>query len=401
MDETEAMGERTWYAAILFQATGIEWTSAYPNGPSTCPKSTPAYQNYFRRTQNHFSNSPMPLQSLKVRHFRCFDAHELEFGAGMNFIIGPNAYGKTSLLEAVCILLRLQSPRITRLAAAIQHERRGFVVDGYFAERHMQFYFSKERKKLALDSVVQTSTHEYLQIGRVMWFSNADIDITRGGGEVRRRFLDFVCMQREPSYRTLLREYERALRSRNLLLKNPSPNWREIAAFDQPLVAAGVQITGMRESLCAELRAPASEAHAAISESREALRVNYVPGAAGDFARALAGAKPADVRLRQTTVGPHRDDLAFFLSDRSAEFASEGQQRTLVLALKLGAARLLGAHFGVPPVFLIDDAFGELDVRRRNALLAALPGNAQKIVTTTHLDWMEEVPAGVIRLGEG
>ena len=110
-------------------------------------------------------------------------------------------------------------------------------MDGYFDERHLQFYFSKERKKLALDSVVQTSTHEYLQTGRVMWFSNADIDLARGGGEVRRRFLDFVCAQREPGYRMLLREYTRALRSRNLLLKSSSPRWCEIAAFDQPLIA--------------------------------------------------------------------------------------------------------------------------------------------------------------------
>lgn len=318
----------------------------------------------------------------------------------MNFIIGPNAHGKTSLLEAVCILLRLQSPRVTRLASAIQHERRGFVVDGYFDHRHLQFYFSKERKKLALDSVVQTSTHEYLQIGRVMWFSNSDMDLVRAGGDLRRRFLDFVCMQREPGYRTLLREYERALRSRNLLLKNPSPRWREIAAFDRPLLAAGMQITQLRGKLCAELSGPANEAHAAISEAGEQLRIEYVPGAGGEFAAALAAAQQTDARLRQTTVGPHRDDIAFSLSDRSAEFASEGQQRTLVLALKLGAARLLAAHFGTPPIYLIDDVFGELDVKRRNALLAVLPIEAQKIITTTYLDWMGEQPANVIRLGD-
>lgn len=342
----------------------------------------------------------MPLRSLKVRHFRCFDAQEVDFGAGMNFIIGPNAHGKTSLLEAVCILLRLQSPRVTRLASAVQHERRGFVVDGYFDERHLQFYFSKERKKLALDSVVQTSSHEYLQTARVMWFSNGDIDLTRGGSELRRRFLDFVCMQREPGYRTLLREYERALRSRNLLLKSPSPRWREIAAFDEPLIAAGMQIMQLRQRLCAELSDPAKEAHSAISDSLEQLRVTYVPGLEGEFRAALAAAQPTDARLRQTTVGPHRDDLAFCLSDRSAEFASEGQQRTLVLALKLGAAQLLATHFGSPPIYLIDDVFGELDVKRRNALLRALPEKAQKIITTTHLDWMGEQPENVIRLGE-
>ena len=95
------------------------------------------------------------LSRLKLRHFRCFAEREAEFAPGLNLIVGPNAHGKTSILEAACILLRLQSPRVTRLAHIIQHERRGFVVDGYFGTgnagpRHLQFYFSRERKKLAL-----------------------------------------------------------------------------------------------------------------------------------------------------------------------------------------------------------------------------------------------------------
>ena len=102
-----------------------------------------------------FPSASLVLSRLKLRHFRCFDAHEVEFAPGLNVIVGPNARGKTSLLEAACVLLRLQSPRITRLLHAIQHERRGFVVDGYFGERHLQFYLSRERKKLALDEVEQ------------------------------------------------------------------------------------------------------------------------------------------------------------------------------------------------------------------------------------------------------
>ncbi|HEX8296891.1 MAG TPA: DNA replication and repair protein RecF [Chthoniobacteraceae bacterium] len=329
------------------------------------------------------------LTRLKVRHFRCFEAREVEFSSGLNFIVGPNARGKTSLLEAACILLRLASPRISRLAHAVQHERRGFVLDGYFSERHLQFYFGSERKKLALDEVEQKTAREYLQIGRVVWFSNADIEIATGSGEVRRRFLDFVATQRDGTYRRALRDYERALRSRNLLLKTPAPRWREIAAFDEPLIAAAATVTAARQRLISELQPEAEAAHAAISGGSERLHLEYVAASGTDFPQELATARDEDARLRQTSVGPHRDDLRVLLNGVSSDFASEGQQRSLVLALKLGAARLLERHFEVPPVLLLDDIFGELDIARRNALLAALPANAQKLITTTHLDWIQ------------
>lgn len=347
------------------------------------------------------------LSRLKLRHFRCFAAREVEFAPGLNLIVGPNAQGKTSVLEAACVLLRLQSPRITRLAHAIQHERRGLAVDGYFdpgtggGVRHLQFYFSRERKKLALDEVEQRSAREYLEVGRVVWFANADIELVRGAGEGRRRFLDFVAAQRDGTYRKALRDYERALRSRNLLLKSPAPRWREIAAFDEPLLAAGERITTARRRLLAELQPEANAAHGAISGAREILRAVYEPGAGEDFAAALAEARNEDARLRQTSVGPHRDEVRFSLNEVASEYASEGQQRTLVLALKLGAARLLERHHGTPPVLLLDDTFGELDPARRNALLAALPAQAQKLITTTHVEWMAGTDdAHFLRLGE-
>ena len=340
------------------------------------------------------------LSSLKIRHFRCFEAYAAEFAPGMNFIVGPNARGKTSLLEAACILLRLQSPRVTRLAHVIQHQRRGLVVDGFFGPRHLQFYLSRERKKLALDGVEQKTAREYLEIARLVWFGNRDIELVRGAGEGRRRFLDFVAAQLDGGYRRDLRDYERALRSRNLLLKSATPRWREIAAFDEPLLAAGQRVIEARSRLVAELQPEADAAHRAISGAREKLEIGYVPGAREDFAAALTEAQPEDGRLRQTSIGPHRDDVRFLLNGQSSDFASEGQQRTLVLALKLGAARLLAAHFETPPVLLLDDIFGELDLGRRAALLAALPADAQKIITTTHLDWMPaDYTPQVLRLG--
>lgn len=345
------------------------------------------------------AGTPPIVTRLKLRHFRCFEHCEAEFGPGANFIIGQNARGKTSLLESVCVLLRLQSPRVTTLARVIQHERRGFVTDGYFGARHLQFYYSRERKKLALDGVEQSSAREWLRVGRVVWFGNEDIQIARSGGEQRRRFLDFVGTQVEPAYAATLRSYAHALRSRNQLLKQSPPRWREIAAFDAPLIEHGIALSAARRRLVEALLPPCEAAHHAISGRREALGIEYAPGTGENFSETLASARAEDARLRQTTAGPHRDDLRFSLNAISSDDASEGQQRTLVLALKVGAGRLLEQRHGAPPVLLIDDIFGELDPDRRNALLAALPATAQRIITTTQIDWMpQSASAPVLRL---
>lgn len=329
------------------------------------------------------------LTDIKLRHFRCFDVLETGFAPGTNVVFGPNAQGKTSLLEAACVLLRLQSPRVTTLARAIQHGKRGFVLDGHFDRQHLQFYFSRERKKLALDSVEQKTAAEYLQVARLVYFSNQDMEILRGPAEKRRKFLDFVAVQIDPIYRRHLRAYEKALRSRNLLLKAPSQKWREISAFNQPLVDAGNHLAEARGRIIASLQEKADEAQRNISDSVEKLEMKYVRGYDHDFAAALEASRSEDLRLRQTCAGPHRDDVALILNGESTSFASEGQQRSVVLALRLAQAGLIEASSGAAPLFLLDDIFGELDVKRRNALLHRLPAHAQKLITTTHIDWME------------
>ena len=339
------------------------------------------------------------LTKLKVAHFRCFEAHEISLAPGINLIVGPNARGKTSLLEAACVLLRLQSPRTSRLAEIIRHGQRGLLADGFFNGAHLQFYYSTERKKLALDSVEQRTATEYLRLARVVWFSNTDVQIIRDGGDTRRRFLDFVAMQVDPLYRSALRDYERAVRSRNILLKSPVPRWKEIHAFDEPLVSAGLRLIEARATLTTALRPLAQLAHSTISGAREKLDLEYAPNPPENFPTTLASARPEDTRLRQTTVGPHRDELVLSLSGRPATLGSEGQQRTLVLALRLAAARLLEAHFGAPPLLLLDDIFGELDGARRAALLEQFPKNAQQIITTTQREWLPAgLPAQVIAL---
>ncbi len=345
--------------------------------------------------------APSGLNSLKIRDFRCFPNWEGEFAPGVNAIVGPNARGKTSLLEAACVLLRLQSPRAATLAPLVRIGALGFVVDGFHCGRHLQFYFSPRRKKLALDSVAQGTAAGYLETGRAVWFSNADMALADGPAEVRRRYLDFVAAQIDPVYRRHLRAYEKALRSRNVLLKASFVRWREVAAFDEPLLAAGNALGAARAALVAALRPHAAEAHRAISAAAsETLELEYAPGAGDDFASRLAETREESARLRQTVVGPHRDDLALRLNDRPLGLASEGQQRTAALALRLAQARLIAARSesGTPPLLLLDDIFGELDPARRNALLRHLPQGAQQIFTTTHLDWAEGEIEQVFRL---
>lgn len=326
---------------------------------------------------------------IELRNFRCFEAKTIDLVPGKNAIVGPNARGKTSILEAVHVMLRLASPRTASLLQAVRHGAKGFVVDGYCSGRHMQFYFGRERKKLALDSVVENTVAEYLAVGRAVWFANEDLDLVRGPGEVRRRFLDLAGMQWFPGYREAAREYARALRQRNFLLKASPPRPREVAAFDRPLVEHGSTLMRLRAELVAALAPSAKAAHSRIS-GEEMLDLFLKPGCEGNMEASLAAAASEDRRLKMTTVGPHRDDLALRVDGHEAALASEGQQRTLVIAIKLALARELAQREKQAPVLLVDDVFGELDRSRRNAFLAGLPPEAQVIATSTAFDWLDD-----------
>jgi len=335
------------------------------------------------------------IDRLQTRDFRCFPQASLELDAGWNWLVGPNAQGKTSLLEACCILLRLTSPRASRLADCIRHGSKGFVLDGYAHDAHLQFYFSPSRKKLALDSVEQKSAADYLGVGRVVIFSNDDIQLLRGGADGRRKFLDFLGVQIFPDYRRTLRAYEHALRSRNRLLKQPVIPWRQVEAFDPGLIENGDALTAMRRELIERLALRHGAACADIAGPGCDAGIEYLSGCTGDLRQALADLRDEDARLRVTTAGPHRDDLALRLDGKpAASFASEGQQRTMVIGLRLAEARLIQESRSQLPVFLIDDVFGELDPARRNALIRSLPETAQKIVTTTTLNWLDSDPGG-------
>ncbi len=340
------------------------------------------------------------LDDLQLRNFRCFESKAVEFAPGFNFIVGPNGRGKTSLLEAACVLLRLQSQRSATLAPAVRIGERSLVVAGHLEGHLLQFYYSALRRKIAFDGIEQRDPAEYLRLMRVVSFANHDLDLIRGPGELRRRYLDFIGAQIDARYRPALRAYDRALRSRNALLKSAHLRPRELAAYTEPLVRSGTLLRDLRGAIVTRLGPGAAESQSRISGASETLAIEYLAGSEEDFAAQLARLRPEEERLRLTMAGPHRDDLRLLIEGRAAaQFASEGQQRTAALALKLAQARIFAEDFASPPLLLIDDIFGELDPTRRNTLLASLPNDSQKLVTATALDWRErELEGPVLRL---
>ena len=342
------------------------------------------------------------LTDLRLQDFRCFESLEIFPGPGRTFVTGANAQGKTSLLEAVCLLLRLQSPRTSTTAEAIRFGQPRLSLNAHFSGTHLVLHHGHDGRELLLDSKPQTRTDDYLDVARVAWFANTDLDLVRGGSSGRRRYLDFLGMQCVPGYRKPLRAYERALRSRNSLLKDNRPR-REVEAFDPPLVEAGEFLFAARAGLCETLAPLARAACLEISGGCDTMEIAYHPGGGSPLASALAASRQEEIRLRQTVVGPHRDELKIAINRlEAAGFASEGQQRGIALSLKLAQARHLEAVQNRAPILLLDDIFGELDPDRRNRLLASLPAQSQTIITTTFLDWADRHPAdAVFKLADG
>ncbi len=346
---------------------------------------------------SHFSffiPHSLVLRTLRAVDFRCFSGLSLEIPAAGAVFTGDNAQGKTSILEAVCMLVRLHSPRTRRMPAMSRigsGSGSGFGIAGeaWGAERRVRWQGGLE---LAVDGEPREGPGAYLADGGLLvWMGNEDLELVRGPAEGRRRYLDFIGSQIEPGYRVALARYRRALKAKNLLLKDLRPREDEIRSYEEVMIAAGAALVEARARLVALLAPRAGSAQREVSGKEESLVIDYRPAGGADLRSAMEQARERERRQRQSFVGPHRDDLLLTVNGLSAaEFASEGQQRTIALALKLAQGEALASSRGSLPVYLIDDIFGELDPGRRNAVLHALPAAAQKWITTTHLGWLDE-----------
>jgi DNA replication and repair protein RecF len=215
--------------------------------------------------------------------------------------------------------------------------------------------------------------------------------------------MDLLLAQTHPSYLSLLQRYTRAVRSRNAVLRSRRVDDDALAGFTRQVVAAGNEIIRLRHELLPRLTPLARAAHARIAPAGEELQLAYQPSSGdAELARALERSREQERSTRLTLVGPHRDELALLLNGKpAAQYASEGQKRTLALALKMAQAEFLTESAGSPPILLIDDVMGELDLKRRSGFLPLLErsreAEGQVFMTCTEENWPRELSRSLHR----
>jgi DNA replication and repair protein RecF len=287
----------------------------------------------------------------------------------------------------------------------IRHGQTGYFVGGRVAsqgEHDVKIYWSARERKLSLDGQPVRRLTDYLGVVRVVVFCTEDLQLVKGTGRSRRRFLDLLLSQTSPAYLPLLQRYADALKSRNAILKRHVIDEAALDSFTQQLVKLGEELTRQRHELLPRLSPLVRLAYRRIANDAEEVKLEYQPSIRGDFAVELAQIRGRERTYRSTILGPHRDELGMFLNERpAAQFASEGQKRSLAVALKMAQAEYVTGLHGSPPILLIDDVMGELDVKRRTGLLPLLErshqARGQVFMTCTEENWPRELGRDLLR----
>jgi DNA replication and repair protein RecF len=339
------------------------------------------------------------LAQLRLRDFRNYARLDVDFDPGFHVLLGDNAQGKTNILEAVYLMATLRSFRGVGGAQMIRHGAKGYFVGGQVVGQgghEIKVYWSARERKLALDGQPVKRLGDYFGVLRTVVFCTEDLQLVKGAARARRRFLDLLLAQTQPGYLALLQRYMTAVRNRNALLKQRATDEDSLASFSAEMVKLGNELIRARREIVPKFSPLARLAYRRIANDAEDLRMEYQPSVRNDFAVELAQSRARERVFRATVVGPHRDDLQLLQNEKSAaQFGSEGQKRTLAIALKMAQAEYLAGIHGTPPVLLIDDVMGELDLKRRGGFLPLLEQarktSGQVFMTCTEENWPREL----------
>lgn len=339
----------------------------------------------------------MWLTQLTCRRFRCLEAIDFAPEPGLNVIHGDNAQGKTSLLEALLYVCTARSHRTLNERELTRHGEDGFSITAT-AQRSdrdvlLEAHYWQRAKRFKVNGVAQTRISDILGRINTVFFSPEDVGLVKGSATLRRRFLDMELAQINPRYLTALQHYRQILKQRNSLLKQYKPDGAMLEVWEAQLVPHGEVLMEERTRFVTALSAQATEAYQRIA-AQEALTLAYAPDLDGseDFASLLARTRDTDIRRKQTTRGPHRDDIEIVIAGKPARvYGSQGQQKSAALALKLAEIALIHDQTGEYPILMLDEVLAELDAHRAQHLFEALEDKVQCLVTTTERELTEKI----------
>jgi DNA replication and repair protein RecF len=340
----------------------------------------------------------MRFRQVTLQGFRNLPLVSVELTGARTLLCGANAQGKTNFLEALGYVTALRSFRgaesraligvgqqQTGLAFVVEHER--------FGESRIIIAFTPQGREVTWEQGRVTRLADFIGKFPTVAFSSQDNQLLRGSPSLRRRWLDLTLAAMDPAYLGSLQSFTRAVAERNMLLKQGARDGGALTAFEQEVAMHAVAVMAKRAAGVMELSALFHAAHARLVpelEIREKAGLSYAPDSpfatGAEIASALLKNRPRDTILKSTERGPHRDELELLLDGKPAkQFASEGQQRCLVIALRLAQAAYFKQKSGITPVLLCDDMLGELDPERRKRFWASLDGEPQTIATGTSL----------------
>lgn len=327
----------------------------------------------------------MRITELTVDNFRNHTHTTLQLAAGVNVLVGPNGQGKTNLLEAIYLSCVGRGWRTSRDNEMVQFGKERALVQVTALKKFGTVNIAIQlgtglKKSIAINQVPIAKVAELMGQINCIFFSPDELKLVKEAPADRRRFINIDLSQIDKSYFYALARYNKILQQRNAYLKdNQDP--RELAIWDDQLIQQGNIIIAKRQAFIQQLTPYVADKHKILTGGKEKITLTYETCA--NFAQELAAARERDLRLRTTTVGPHRDDLAIMINGQDVRvFGSQGQQRTVALSIKLAELDLFTTLTGERPILLLDDVFSELDSSRRARLLIAI-ADTQTIITAT------------------
>ncbi|WP_027964588.1 DNA replication/repair protein RecF [Halalkalibacillus halophilus] len=348
----------------------------------------------------------MQIQQLTLTNYRNYEKISLQFDRQINVIIGENAQGKTNLMEAIYVLAFTKSHRTSKDKELIKWDAEYGKIEGSIFKRNRTFpldvIFSHKGKKAKFNHIEQKRLSDYIGSLNVVMFAPEDLYLVKGSPQERRKFIDMEIGQIQPVYIYHLGQYQKILKQRNALLKDlmrkQSPDLTMLHVLTEQLIEHASIVLERRFLFLRKLRDWASEIHKGISRELEKLEIHYdssmevledmsLETIKETFQTSFEAKEKREIERGTTLIGPHRDDLLFYVNGRNVQtYGSQGQQRTTALSLKLAEIELIYQEVGEYPVLLLDDVLSELDHHRQSHLLNTIQGRVQTFVTTTSVD---------------